>query len=232
MITIRHAEERGSVNLGWLESKHTFSFGHFVDPDYMNFGPLRVINEDRIQPGEGFPTHGHENMEILSYVLEGALEHKDSIGTGSVIRPGEVQRMSAGTGIRHSEYNPSSDDGAHFLQIWVIPNRQDIDPGYEQKMFEPAGRRGDLTLVAAPDGRDGALTIHQDVDLYSAVLEEGDSVSLALRDGRRAWVQMARGTAQLNGEQLHPGDGAALTDEAAVELTATSGAEVLVFDMA
>jgi quercetin 2,3-dioxygenase len=232
MITIRHAEERGSANLGWLDSKHTFSFGHFVDPDYMNFGPLRVINEDRIQPGEGFPTHGHENMEIISYVLEGALEHKDSIGTGSVIRPGEVQRMSAGTGIRHSEYNPSSDQGAHFLQIWVIPGQLNIDPGYEQKMFDPAERRGKLILVGASDGRDGALTIHQDVDLYSAVLDDGDNVSLTMRDGRRAWVQVARGSAQLNGRQLHPGDGAAVSDEAILEMTATSQAEVLIFDMA
>lgn len=232
MITIRHAEERGSANLGWLDSKHTFSFGHFVDPNYMNFGPLRVINEDRIQPGEGFPTHGHENMEIISYVLEGALEHKDSIGTGSVIRPGEVQRMSAGTGIRHSEYNPSSDQGAHFLQIWVVPDQLDIDPGYEQKMFDPAERRGKLTLVGASDGRDGALTIHQDVDLYSAVLDDGDNVTLALRNGRRAWVQVARGTAQLNGEQLYPGDGAAVSDEAVLGMTATSEAELLVFDMA
>ena len=232
MITIRHAEERGSANLGWLDSKHTFSFGHFVDPDYMNFGPLRVINEDRIQPGEGFPTHGHENMEIISYVLEGALEHKDSIGTGSVIRPGEVQRMSAGTGVRHSEYNPSSDQGAHFLQIWVIPGQLNIDPGYEQKMFDPAERRGKLILVGASDGRDGALTIHQDVDLYSAVLDDGDNVSLTMRDGRRAWVQVARGSAQLNGRQLHPGDGAAVSDEAILEMTATSQAEVLIFDMA
>ena len=232
MITIRHAEERGSANLGWLDSKHTFSFGHFVDPDYMNFGPLRVINEDRIQPGEGFPTHGHENMEIISYVLEGALEHKDSIGTGSVIRPGEVQRMSAGTGVRHSEYNPSSDQGAHFLQIWVIPGQLNIDPGYEQKMFDPAERRGKLILVGASDGRDGALTIHQDVDLYSAVLDDGDNVSLTMRGGRRAWVQVARGSAQLNGRQLHPGDGAAVSDEAILEMTATSQAEVLIFDMA
>lgn len=232
MIDIRHAEERGSVNLGWLDSKHTFSFGHFVDPAHMNFGPLRVINEDRIQPGEGFPTHGHENMEIISYVIDGALEHKDSIGTGSVIRAGEVQRMSAGTGIQHSEYNPSDKDGAHFLQIWIIPGEMDIDPGYEQKMFDPANRRGEMTLVAAHDGRDGALKIHQDVDLYSAVLDDGDNVALALREGRRAWVQVARGTTQVNGARLYPGDGAAVSDEAAIDVTATSDAEVLVFDMA
>jgi quercetin 2,3-dioxygenase len=192
MIKVRHAADRGSVNLGWLDSKHSFSFGHFVDPEYMNFGPLRVINDDRIQPGEGFPTHGHENMEIISYIL----------------------------------------DGAHFLQIWIIPGEMDIDPGYEQKMFDPADRRGDLTLVGASDGRDGALKIHQDVDLYSAVLDEGNNVAVNLRDGRQAWVQVAKGNARLNGEQLSPGDGAAVSDETVFELTATSDAEVLIFDMA
>lgn len=232
MITIRYAEDRGSVNLGWLDSKHTFSFGHFVDPMYMNFGPLRVINEDRIQPGGGFPTHGHENMEIISYIIDGALEHKDSIGTGSVIRAGEVQRMSAGTGIAHSEYNPSDTDSVHFLQIWIIPGEMDIEPGYEQKMFDPAGRRGGLTLVAAGDGRDGALKIHQDIDLYSAILDDGDSVDLPLDDGRIAWIQMAKGSAQINGEQLSPGDGAAVSAETAIALTATSKAEILVFAMA
>jgi quercetin 2,3-dioxygenase len=232
MIKVRHADDRGSVNLGWLDSKHSFSFGHFVDPEYMNFGPLRVINDDRIQPGEGFPTHGHENMEIISYILDGALEHKDSIGTGSVIRAGEVQRMSAGTGIQHSEYNPSNEHGAHFLQIWIIPGEMNIDPGYEQKMFDPAGRRGELKLVGASDGRDGALKIHQDVDLYSAVLDEGNNVALTLRDGRQAWVQVAKGDARLNGEQLSTGDGAAVSDETVLDLTATSDAEVLVFDLA
>lgn len=232
MINVRHAADRGSVNLGWLDSKHSFSFGHFVDPDYMNFGPLRVINEDRVQPGEGFPTHGHENMEIISYVLEGALEHKDSIGTGARIKPGEVQRMSAGTGIQHSEYNPLSDEVVHFLQIWIIPDTQDIEPGYEQKMFDRADRQGVLKLVAASDARDGALKIHQDVDLYSTVLSNGDDVSLELRDGRRAWVQVAQGSVQVNGAQLNPGDGAAITNEQAVSLSATSEAEVLIFDMA
>lgn len=232
MITIRHSEDRGSVNLGWLDSKHTFSFGHFVDPMYMNFGPLRVINEDRIQPGEGFPTHGHENMEIISYVIDGALEHKDSIGTGATIRAGEVQRMSAGTGIEHSEYNPSKTDGNHFLQIWIVPGERDIDPGYEQKLFEPADRRGELTLVAAGDGRGGALRVRQDVDLYSAILDDGDSVDVSLAEGRIAWVQMARGSAKINGEQLSPGDGAAISAESAIALEATSEAEILVFDMA
>lgn len=231
MIDIRHADERGSVNLGWLDSKHSFSFGHYVDPDHMGFGPLRVINEDRVQPGEGFPTHGHENMEIISYVLDGALEHKDSIGTGSVIRPGDVQRMSAGTGIRHSEYNPSTEHPAHFLQIWIVPDETGIEPGYEQKAFAPADRQGVLKLVAARNGRDGALTLHQDVDLYSSLLKDGDDVSLALRDGRRAWVQVARGSVQVNGEALEAGDGVALSNETALRVTAKSDTEVLIFDM-
>ncbi|MGB0630654.1 MAG: pirin family protein [Alphaproteobacteria bacterium] len=232
MITIRHAEDRGTANLGWLNSKHSFSFGHFHDPAHMGFGALRVINEDRVQPGEGFPTHGHENMEIISYVLDGALEHKDSIGTGSVIRPGEVQRMSAGTGIRHSEFNASDRDIVHFLQIWVIPNKQDIDPGYEQKAFAEDGRRGLLRLVASNDARDGSLKIHQDVDLYTSLLDDGDVIVLPLRPGRQVWVQVARGSVQVNGEQLYPGDGAGLTAEESVTVTGTSDAEVLIFDLA
>lgn len=232
MIDIRHAEERGKVDIGWLDSNHSFSFGHYHDPAHMGFGPLRVINEDRIQPGQGFPTHGHENMEIISYVLDGALEHKDSIGTGSVIRPGDIQRMSAGTGIRHSEYNPSQDELVHFFQIWILPEKDGIDPGYEQKAFSAAERSGRLLLVASGDARDGSIRIHRDVDLYSAVLTETAETRLDLRPGRKVWVQLARGTAKVNGEQLYPGDGAALTDEAAVELHATSDAEILVFDMA
>ena len=232
MIDIRHAEHRGAANLGWLNSKHSFSFGQYHDPAHMGFGALRVINEDRVQPGEGFPAHGHENMEIISYVLDGALEHKDSIGTGSVIRPGEVQRMSAGTGIRHSEYNASDDEPVHFLQIWVIPEERDIEPGYEQKAFADDERRGRLRLVASNDARDGSLKIHQDVDLYASLLEDGDEVSLSLDDGRRAWVQVARGSVQVNGAQLYPGDGAALAEEAAVTVRATSDAEILVFDLA
>ena len=200
-------------------------------PTIWGFGPLRVINEDRVQPGEGFPTHGHENMEIISYVLDGALEHKDFIGTGSVIRPGDVQRMSAGTGIRHSEYNPSTEHPAHFLQIWIVPDETGIEPGYEQKAFAPADRQGVLKLVAARNGRDGALTLHQDVDLYSSLLKDGDDVSLALRDGRRAWVQVARGSVQVNGEALEAGDGVALSNETALRVTAKSDTEVLIFDM-
>jgi redox-sensitive bicupin YhaK (pirin superfamily) len=198
----------------------------------MSFGPLRVINEDLVQPGEVFPTHGHENMEIISYVLEGALEHKDSIGTGAQIKPGEVQRMSVGTGIRNSEDNPLSDEVAHFLQIWIIPDTQDIEPGYEQKMFERADRQSVLKLVGAKDACDGTLKIHQNVDLYSTILSDGDEVSLPLRDGRRAWVQVAQGSVLINGSQLNPGDGAAITDDDVVSLSATSAAEVLIFDMA
>ena len=231
MIAVRHAEERGQASLGWLDSRHSFSFGHYYDPAQMGFGPLRVINEDRVQPGQGFATHGHENMEIVSYVLDGALEHKDSIGTGSVIRPGEVQRMSAGTGIRHSEFNHSQDEPVHFLQIWIVPAERDIEPGYEQKAFPDAERRGKLRLVASRDGRDGSLTLHQDTDLYASVLDENDAVTLPIAAGRRAWVQVARGSVTVNGEQLYPGDGAAIVDEEAVLVRATSEAEVLLFDM-
>jgi redox-sensitive bicupin YhaK (pirin superfamily) len=232
MIKVRRANDRGKANLGWLESSHTFSFGHYYDPAHMGFGPLRVINEDRVQPGQGFPTHGHENMEIVSYILDGALEHKDSIGTGSVIRPGEVQRMSAGTGIRHSEYNHSQEDLVHFLQIWIIPEEDGIDPGYEQKTFPDAERRGKLRLVAAGDARNGALKLHQDVDLYATLLDDGETAALELRPGRKVWVQVARGSVDVNGATLAAGDGAALDGETALSLTATSDAEALVFDMA
>ncbi|MEO0579345.1 MAG: pirin family protein, partial [Pseudomonadota bacterium] len=167
MLAVRAANDRGTANLGWLNSKHTFSFGHYYDPEFMGFGPLRVINEDRVKPGQGFGTHGHSDMEIISYVLDGALEHKDSIGTGSVIRPGDVQRMTAGTGVRHSEYNASNTDPVHFLQIWILPERDALEPSYEQKHFDPAERRGRLRLVGSRDGRDGSITIHQDVDLYA-----------------------------------------------------------------
>ena len=231
MISIRHAEDRGVANFGWLDSRHSFSFGHYYDPDHMGFGPLRVINEDKVLGGQGFDTHGHENMEIISYVLDGALEHKDSIGTGSVIRPGDVQRMSAGTGIRHSEFNHSKTDPVHFLQIWILPERQGLEPGYEEKTFPDAERSGVLRLLAARDGRGGALSINQDVDLYGALMTEGETLTHPLHAGRKAWVQVARGTVTLNGEQLHPGDGAAVSEEARLELKATSDAELLLFDM-
>jgi hypothetical protein len=231
MITIRKSEERGIAEFDWLDSRHTFSFGHYYDPSHMGFGDLRFINEDQVRPGRGFDPHGHRDMEILSYVLEGALEHRDTLGNGTVIRPGEVQRMSAGSGIRHSEYNPSPVDPVHFLQIWIIPDRQGLAPGYEQKHFPEAGRRGRLRLIASSDGRQGSLTIHQDADVYAANLAAGETVHLPLRRGRRAWVQVARGSVAVNGEALDEGDGAALTDESAVDVAADREAEVLVFDL-
>jgi len=233
MLTLRRAEERGRANFGWLDSRHSFSFGHYHDPAHMGFGPLRVINDDRVAPGGGFPTHPHSDMEIVSYVLEGALEHKDSLGTGSVIRPGDVQRMSAGTGIRHSEFNASKTQPVHFLQIWILPERNGLEPGYEQKAFSPAEKRGKLRLVGSRDGRDGSVTIHRDVDFYATLLGEDEAVSHALKPGRTAWVQVAQGTVKLNGEQLYPGDGVAIEEAGEIALAGTSpDAEILLFDMA
>lgn len=232
MITIRNRDERGAVNMGWLNSKHSFSFGHYYDPAHMGFRALRVINDDRVIPGAGFPTHGHADMEIVSYVLDGALEHKDTLGTSSVIRPGEVQRMSAGSGIRHSEYNASKKDPAHFLQIWILPDEEGMVPGYEQKAFEREEKQGRLRLVGSRDGRDGSVTIHQDVDLYATLLDEGDSVTHELRPGRHAWVQVARGQIRLNGTVLKEGDGAAISKEESLTLDGVVSAEVLLFDLA
>ncbi len=231
MMHIRASESRGRANFGWLDSRHSFSFGEYYDPAYMGFGPLRVINEDRVEPGAGFPTHGHRDMEILSYVLEGALEHKDSIGTGSVIRPGDVQRMSAGTGIRHSEYNASDKEGVHFLQIWVEPEREGLAPSYEQKAFPEAERRNSLRLVAAGDGRNGALTIHQDVELYASLLDAGQRLVHPLRSGRGAWLQLVRGALTFNGERLASGDGAAVVDVPQLDIEATEDSEFLLFDL-
>lgn len=231
MLTIRHAEERGLADFGWLNSRHTFSFGHYHDPKFMGFGPLRVINEDRVQPGQGFGTHGHSDMEIISYVLDGALEHKDSIGTGSIIRPGDVQRMTAGTGVRHSEFNASDAESVHFLQIWIIPEENGLEPSYEQKAFIDDEKRGRLRLVGSRDGRDGSVTIHQDVDLYAALLCDGDSVSHELAAGRKAWVQVAKGSAVLNGKPLQAGDGVAIESQATITVSGASAAELLVFDM-
>jgi quercetin 2,3-dioxygenase len=230
--TIRHGEARGHANFGWLDSRHTFSFGHYHDPLHMGFGALRVINEDRVSPGAGFDTHGHADMEIISYVLEGALEHKDSIGTGSVIRPGEVQRMTAGTGIRHSEFNASASEPVHFLQIWIVPAERGLEPGYEQKAFSEAERSGAWKLVGSREGRDGSVTIHQDVDLYSSLLANGDTLTFEVQPGRRVWLQVARGTLTANGETLYAGDGLGLTGAGALALTATDDAEVLLFDLA
>jgi len=232
MISIRRAEERGAAKLGWLDSRHTFSFGEYHDPKHMGFGPLRVINEDRVQPGEGFPTHGHRDMEIISYVLEGALEHKDSIGTGSVIRPGDVQRMSAGSGVRHSEFNPSEDEPVHFLQIWLMPDRDGIAPSYEQKSFSDADKSGRLRLVASPDGQDGSVRIQQDARLYASRLSKGEEVTHALRPERKGWVQVARGAVSVNGRDLRAGDGAAIDGEPSVMIAALSDdVEVLLFDL-
>jgi redox-sensitive bicupin YhaK (pirin superfamily) len=232
MIIVRPAEERGVANFGWLDSRHTFSFGHYYDPRHMGIGALRVINDDRVAPGGGFDTHSHQDMEIISYVLEGAMEHQDSIGTGSVIRPGDVQRMTAGTGIAHSEFNHSRTEPVHFLQIWIVPERKGLEPGYEQKTFPLEERRGKARLVASRDGRDGSLTVHQDIDLYTSVLEAGDEVAIALRPERSAWVQVARGAVTLNGTGLKEGDGAAVFDTATLTLTSDTGGEVLVFDLA
>jgi redox-sensitive bicupin YhaK (pirin superfamily) len=231
MITIRKSEERGHFDHGWLNTYHTFSFGHYYDPEHMNFRSLRVINEDWVQPRHGFPTHPHQDMEIITYVLEGALEHRDSLGTGSVIRPGEVQRMSAGTGITHSEKNGSSDELVHLMQIWILPERRGLEPGYEQKMFPPEERRGQLRLIASRDGRDGAVTVHQDVELYVATLATGNQVAHELKPGRHAWIQVARGSATLNGQTLRAGDGAAVTDEDRLEIGTDDTAEVLLFDL-
>lgn len=229
---LRKSDERGHANLGWLDSRHSFSFGHYHDPKHMGFGSLRVINDDRVAPGGGFATHPHSDMEIISYVLEGGLAHKDSLGTGSVIRPGDVQRMSAGTGIRHSEFNASKTEPVHFLQIWIIPERNGLAPGYEQKTFADAEKRGKLRLVGSRDGRDGSVTIHRDVDLYASLLSAGETVTHQLPAGRGAWVQVARGSLILNGERLAEGDGVAVSTPGALRLEGVDDAEALLFDMA
>jgi len=232
MIRFRKSTERGHARHGWLESYHTFSFAGYHDPRHMGFRDLRVINEDRVQPQRGFGTHSHRDMEIVSYVLEGALEHKDSLGTGSVIRPGDVQRMSAGTGVSHSEFNPSATELVHFLQIWILPAREGLEPSYEQKHFASAERSGALRLVMSKNGRLGSLRIHQDIDLYATLLDAGDAVEHALRPGRHAWVQLARGHCELNGIPLEAGDGAAVSDETTLRLAGAKDAEVLFFDLA
>ncbi len=232
MLIVRKSEERGAVDFGWLNSKHTFSFGHYYDPAHIGVGPLRVINEDRVEPGAGFEPHGHSDMEIISYVLDGALEHKDSIGTGSVIRPGDIQRMSAGTGIRHSEFNHSKQDPVHFLQIWILPEQERLEPSYEQKAFGETEKRGRLRLVGSRDGRDGSVTIHQDVNLYAGLFGSGESARLELAPGRGAWVQVARGQVEVNGERLEAGDGATVSKVDTIEIHGREDGEVLVFDMA
>jgi hypothetical protein len=232
MITVRRSEDRGRFDHGWLDTRHTFSFADYHDPRHMGFRALRVINEDRVAPGQGFGTHGHRDMEILSYVLAGRLAHRDSLGTGSVILPGDVQRMTAGTGVRHSEENPSATEPVHFLQIWVLPERPGLTPGYEQRTFSETERRGRLRLVASPGGADGSVTIHQDVRLHAGLLGAGDAAELALSPGRHAWVQVARGRVRVNGVPLAAGDGAALSEERTVSVEGVEDAEVLAFDLA
>ena len=231
MLQIRHSEERGAANHGWLNSHHSFSFGSYHDPKHMGFGPLLVINEDRVTPGQGFGTHGHRDMEIISYVLDGALEHKDSMGTGSVLHYGDVQRMSAGSGVRHSEFNHSQTDGLHFLQIWIQPNVTGIAPSYEEKHFAPESKQGKLRLVASSDGRQGSVLIHQNASIYASIMQEGDALEHALDEGRTAYVHLIRGSLVVNGTPLKAGDALKLTQEAAVTLTQAEDAEVLVFDL-
>jgi quercetin 2,3-dioxygenase len=231
MILFRDRNTRGKTSTGWLDSRHSFSFADYLDPEHMGFRALRVINEDRVIPGAGFPTHGHRDMEIISYVISGALEHKDSLGTGSVIRPGEVQRMSAGTGIRHSEFNHSRTEPVHFLQIWIIPAATGLPPGYEQKRFEPDERRNRLLLVGSPDGADGAVTIHQDARLYVADVDAGQRVAHALAGNRHAWLQVVRGIVEVGGGELREGDGVAFSGESSVQVRADSDAEIMLFDL-
>ncbi|MGE3245928.1 MAG: pirin family protein [Beijerinckiaceae bacterium] len=232
-MKIRRAKDRGHANFGWLDSWHSFSFGEYRDPAHMGFGPLRVINDDTVAPGAGFPAHPHADMEIVSYVLQGALQHKDSTGGGSIIRPGEVQRMSAGTGIRHSEFNASDSEPVHFLQIWIVPDTRGIAPGYEQKNFPDAEKRGKLRLVASRDGRDGSLTLQQDADMYASLLPDGARVRHDAKQGRKVWLQVALGAVRVNGDMLEAGDGAAIDAAGALDIEGASAeAEIVLFDMA
>lgn len=233
MMTIRRSEERGPAEFGWLSSKHSFSFGEYYDPEHMGFGDLRVINEDRVAPGAGFPMHGHKDMEIVTYVLEGALEHRDSMGNGEVMRPGDVQHMTAGTGVRHSEFNPSQAEPVHLLQIWILPDARDHEPGYQQRHFPPEDRLNRLRLVASGDGRDGSLKIHQDADILAALIEPGQTVRHDPATGRKLWLQVARGAVEVAGERLAQGDAAAIEEVGEIAVTATGEevAEVLLFDL-
>ena len=233
MITIRRSKDRGHFDFGWLDTYHTFSFGDYYDPRFMGFRDLRVINEDRVQGGRGFPTHGHRDMEIITYMLEGALEHRDSMGNGSVIRPGEVQRMSAGTGVTHSEKNHSTSEPAHLLQIWITPGRRGLQPGYEQKMFTDEEKRGRLRLIASADGRDESVIVNQDVSVYAALLDEGQEITYNfVTAGRNGWLQVARGAVRVNGHDLQGSDGAAISEENALQITGSEPSEILLFDLA
>lgn len=231
MIVIRDRNSRGHTRMGWLDSWHTFSFGGYQDPSQMGFRSLRVINDDRVVPGAGFPTHYHRDMEIVSYVLSGALEHKDSLGNGSIIRPGEIQRMSAGTGIHHSEFNANREELVHFLQIWILPERQNLDPSYEQKTVSRDKERGELVLIADRRGTDCAVTVHQDLRLYAALLESGQSIHYEPPAGRFTWLQLARGIVDFNGEELREGDGVAIDSELSMQVMAATNAEFLLFDL-
>lgn len=232
MLTLRRGKERGHASHGWLDSWHTFSFAGYRDPEHMGFSDLRVINDDTVQPGRGFGSHSHRDMEIITYVLEGALEHKDSLGNGSVLRPGDVQRMSAGQGVRHSEFNASQVDPVHFLQIWIEPNVMGVEPGYEELHVPDAEKHGRLRMIASPDGDPGSVTIHQDARIYTAVLDGSDKVTHVLAEGRKAWVQVVRGAVKVNGLALTVGDGASISDETGIEFSAAIRAEILLFDLA
>jgi quercetin 2,3-dioxygenase len=232
VLTLRKSEERGKANHGWLNSFHTFSFANYYDPAHMGFRSLRVINEDRVAPSRGFGAHSHRDMEIISYVLEGALEHKDSMGNSSVIRPGEVQIMSAGTGVTHSEYNHSDTDLVHFLQIWILPNQQGHKPRYEQKMFSDDEKLSQMRLIVSPDGRDGSVTIHQDVNIYATLLDAGQEVDYSMKPNRHAWVQVAKGSVMFNERLLNPGDGVAFSEMGSLKLVGKERSEVLLFDLA
>src|ERR1700730_9758663 len=227
MLEVRRSAERGYFDHGWLKSYHTFSFADYHDPAWIAYGPLRVINDDRVAPGQGFGKHGHRDMEIITYILEGELEHQDSIGNGSIIRPGDVQRMSAGTGVSHSEFNPSDTETVHLLQIWILPDLRNLPPSYEEKVFSDEERRGQLRLIAANDSRDGSVTIHQDAQVYATVLNAGETVAHSLSEGRHAWLQVARGTINLNEMELKLGDGAAVSNESELRIAAHDQAEVL-----
>jgi redox-sensitive bicupin YhaK (pirin superfamily) len=232
MIKVRKANQRGHANYGWLDTNHTFSFNTYYDPGQMGFRTLRVINEDRVEPGQGFGTHGHRDMEIISYVVEGALAHKDSSGGSEVLKPHEVQRMTAGTGIRHSEFNPSDEEKVHFLQIWILPEREGLEPGYEQTFFAPEEKKGRLRLVASRAGEDGSVKINQDVRLYASILDEGESVVHELAPGRHAWIQVVKGKVAVNGTELGTSDGAAVSEEDSLEIVAGKDVtEFLLFDL-
>ena len=231
MITIRKAEERGHFDFGWLNTYHSFSFGDYYDPKHTRFRTLRVINEDFVQAGHGFPTHGHRDMEIVTYILQGALEHRDSMGTGSIIRRGDAQRMSAGTGVTHSEANPSPDEPVHLLQIWIFPSEQDLQPEYEEKKFSDDEKRNKLRLIVSPDGSEGSVKIHQDAKIFASLLDDHREVVHSLDDGRSAWLQVAAGSVKLNDVVLKQGDGAAVSQESKLRITAEEPAEVLLFDL-